>query len=131
MGHIDGVKSYESVRGRSDWYQIGGQKSLAASLDDIIGSKRAAEREKDLAVNDISGRHAMKKQLPKNSESAVSESSAALKHETGRALIALIRYRLSLAPERRLNCLRRRIGLRAPCLWFRDLIWLRHPILKS
>jgi predicted nucleotidyltransferase len=53
MGHIDGVKSYESVRGRADLYQIGGQKLLAASLDDIIGSKRAAGREKDLAVIDI------------------------------------------------------------------------------
>ena len=50
MAHIDGVKSYESVRGRAGVYQIGGQKLLAASLDDVIRSKRAAGREKDLSV---------------------------------------------------------------------------------
>jgi hypothetical protein len=84
IGHIDGVQSYEGVRGRADWYEIGGQKLLAASLDDI--------------------------------ESAASEKSAALKEDSDRALIELIRYRLSLAPEKRLNCLRRKIGLRATCL---------------
>ena len=53
MGQIDGVKSYESVRGRAASYEIGGQKLLAASLDDIIRSKRAVGRGKDLAVIDI------------------------------------------------------------------------------
>jgi predicted nucleotidyltransferase len=53
MGHIDGVKSYEGVRDRAGVYQIGGQKLLAASLDDIIRSKRAAGRDKDLSVIDI------------------------------------------------------------------------------
>ncbi len=53
MGHIDGVQSYEGVRGRARLYEIGGQKLLAASLDDIIRSKRAAGRGKDLAVIDI------------------------------------------------------------------------------
>ena len=53
MGQIDGVKSYESVRGRAASYEIGGQKLLAASLDDIIRSKRAAGRGKDRAVIDI------------------------------------------------------------------------------
>ena len=58
----------------------------------------------------------MKKQLPKKPESAASARSAALKRESDRALIELIRCRLSLAPEKRLNCLRRKIGLRATCL---------------
>ena len=40
MGQIDGVKSYESVRGRAASYEIGGQKLLVASLDDIIRSNR-------------------------------------------------------------------------------------------
>ena len=53
MGHIDGVRSYEGVRGRADVYEIGGEKLLAASLTDIIRSKRAAGRQKDLAVIDI------------------------------------------------------------------------------
>ena len=58
----------------------------------------------------------MKKPLSKNGESTASDKSAALKRESDRALTALIRYRLSLAPEKRLNCLRRKIGLRATCL---------------
>jgi hypothetical protein len=53
MGHIDGTQSYEGVRGRAEVYEIGGQPLLAASLDDIIRSKRAAGRGKDLAVIDI------------------------------------------------------------------------------
>lgn len=53
MGRIDGVKSWESVRGRAASYEIGGQKLLVASLNDIIRSKRAAGRGKDLAVIDI------------------------------------------------------------------------------
>jgi len=53
MGQIDGVQSYEGVRDRAEVYEIGGQRLLAASLDDIIRSKRAAGRGKDLAVIDI------------------------------------------------------------------------------
>src|SRR5579863_48090 len=53
MGHIDGVKSYEGVRDRADWFEIGAERLLAASLDDVIRSKRAAGRGKDLAVIDI------------------------------------------------------------------------------
>jgi hypothetical protein len=108
MGHIDGVPSYEGVRVRAGVYEIGGQKLLAASLDDIIPSNRAAGRGKDLA---------MKKQLPKSTENAAFQTrSAALRHESERALVELIRHRLSLAPEKRLNCLRRKVGLRATCL---------------
>jgi hypothetical protein len=44
------------------------------------------------------------------------ESHTALKLESDRALLELIRLRLSLPPEKRLNCLRRKIGLRATCL---------------
>ena len=53
MGHIDGAQSYEGIRSRAGLYEIGGQKLLAASLDDIIRSKQAAGRGKDLAVIDI------------------------------------------------------------------------------
>lgn len=112
MGHIDGVPSYDALRSRAETFAIGGQKMLAASLDDIILSKRAAGREKDTAVIDILERPEMKK-LPQNRKN---DAGAALKAESDRALTELIRYRLSLPPEKRLNCLRRKIGLRATCL---------------
>ena len=116
MGHIDGVKSYEGVRGRAGLYEFGGQKLLAASLDDIVMSKHAADRKKVLAVIEPSNRHGMKSRLRKRRASAPPDRSAALKLESDRALIELIRHRLSLDPEKRLNCLRRKVGLRATCL---------------
>src|ERR1017187_2584865 len=76
MGHIDGVKSYEGVRGRAGLYEIGGVKLLAASLDDIIRSKRAAGRNKDLAVIDI-----LEKTL--DEESAAKESGKRDAREPG------------------------------------------------
>lgn len=55
--------------------------------------------------------------MPEKPESRASKNiSQALKRESDRALIDLIRFRLSLPPEKRLNCLRRKIGLRATCL---------------
>jgi len=44
------------------------------------------------------------------------ERSAALKLESDRALTELIRYRLALPPEKRLNVLRKKIGLRTTSL---------------
>ena len=57
----------KGVRGRADVYEIAGHTLLAASLDDIIQSKRAAGREKrDLAVIGILEKtHAMKKAAAK------------------------------------------------------------------
>jgi hypothetical protein len=97
MGQIDAVKSYESVRGRAASYEINGQKLLVASLDDIHPPQSAAEC--DL------------KQL-----GTPADAREALRLESDRALLESIRHRLSLPPEKRLNCLRRKVGLRATCL---------------
>lgn len=69
MGHIDGVVSYEGVKGGAGWFQVGGQTLLAASLDDIIRSKRAAGRSKDLAVIDILEKTRDEESLAKEAES--------------------------------------------------------------
>jgi len=53
MGHIDGVMSYESVRSRSAVFPVGGHPLRVASLEDIVLSKKAANREKDGAVISI------------------------------------------------------------------------------
>ena len=53
MGHIDGVTSYEGVRSRSSVFPVSGHSVRVASLQDIISSKRAANREKDAAVISI------------------------------------------------------------------------------
>jgi hypothetical protein len=58
----------------------------------------------------------MKKLLPENTEKAAVGKRSALRLESDRALTDLIRQRLALPPEKRLNCLRVKIGLRATCL---------------
>jgi hypothetical protein len=50
MPVIHGVKSFESLRSRALTLEIDGRKTLVAALDDIIKSKRAAGRDRDLAV---------------------------------------------------------------------------------
>jgi hypothetical protein len=73
-------------------YEVSGQKLLVANQRDVTWSNRRAADE------------------------APEPESPGADQPTDRALIELIRYRLSLPPEKRLNCLRRKIGLRATCL---------------
>ena len=50
MGTIHGIRSFEGLRDRSDVIEIGDTSLRVASLADIIRSKRAARRPRDLAV---------------------------------------------------------------------------------
>jgi hypothetical protein len=50
MSAIHGVRSFAGVRDRASSIEVGGVTMLVASLDDIIRSKRAAGRPRDLAV---------------------------------------------------------------------------------
>jgi hypothetical protein len=50
MPAIHGVQSFEGLRSRSVAREIAGRTILVASLDDIIASKKAAGRDRDLAV---------------------------------------------------------------------------------
>ncbi len=53
MGRLDGVRSFEGLRSRAGRVEFGQASLLVASLSDIIASKRAAGRPRDLAVLDI------------------------------------------------------------------------------
>jgi hypothetical protein len=53
MTKLDGIRSYESLRSRSSPVEFGDHVLLIASLADIIKSKRAAGRSRDLAVLEI------------------------------------------------------------------------------
>jgi predicted nucleotidyltransferase len=68
MGTIHGLKSVPGVRDRASVVDVGGATILVASLEDIIRSKRAARRPRDLAVLPI---------LEKALEEASKSSSAA------------------------------------------------------
>lgn len=50
MARIDGVRSFESLRGRASLVQFGDHEIRVASLKDIIRSKERTGREQDLAV---------------------------------------------------------------------------------
>lgn len=50
MAAIHGVRSFAGLRSRAQTIEIGGVALLVASLSDIIKSKKAARRPRDLAV---------------------------------------------------------------------------------
>ena len=50
MVTIHGLRSFAGVRDRATLMEIGGAPLLVASMDDVIKSKRAAKRPRDLAV---------------------------------------------------------------------------------
>lgn len=50
LGVIHGLRSFEGVRRRAQTLEIGGQRLQVASLEDIVKSKKAANRPKDRAV---------------------------------------------------------------------------------
>src|SRR5438093_10306857 len=50
MATIHGVRSFEWLRDRADTVEIGDTAIRVASLKDIVRSKRAARRPRDLAV---------------------------------------------------------------------------------
>jgi hypothetical protein len=53
MAKLDGIRTFEGLKSRAVSVEFGEQKILIASLADIIKSKRAVGRNKDLAVLDI------------------------------------------------------------------------------
>lgn len=53
MASIHGIRSLEGLRARADTIDVGGSTITVASLPDIIKSKRAARRPRDLAVLEV------------------------------------------------------------------------------
>ena len=53
MGRLDGIRSFESLRSRAATIPFGGHELKVASLADVIKSKRAAGRVRDMAVLEI------------------------------------------------------------------------------
>lgn len=138
MPVIHGVRSYESLRSRAVVIDLDGRRLLAASLDDIVKSKRAADgiaiwpscrsssgrrrsggigprMPKDPATRearvDARKRKAADAANRRGSHGAARDARAraALAAESDRQLDALIHRRLALPVEARMNFLRRRL----------------------
>jgi predicted nucleotidyltransferase len=65
MGTIHGVRSFAGLRGRAATIDVGGAPVRVASLADVIRSKKAARRPRDLAVLDVLERALEKASKPK------------------------------------------------------------------
>jgi hypothetical protein len=125
MPVIHGVRSFEGLRARASAKVIGGLPALIASPDDIIASKKAAGRERDLAVLPVPNRlvafsnprpAAAPDMAKKTKHDARRESLAALGKESDRQLEDLIRRRLAMPVEKRMNFLRKRLPGGGSCL---------------
>jgi hypothetical protein len=96
-----------AVRARSTWVRVGDEKVRVASLEDIIKSKRAAGRKKDLAALPTlleTLREKRKTRTPRKSGQRVAFERASRRME-----LDLIRERLAPPPEDRMDFLRVRL----------------------
>ncbi len=66
MTRLHGVRSFEGLRSRASPVDFDGYELLIASLSDIIASKRAAGRGRDLAVLGVQERTLVEKKTPDN-----------------------------------------------------------------
>ena len=129
MPVIHGVRSFEGLRSRASEQSVGGITAVIASLDDIIASKKAG-RERDLAVLPVLERTRRATSSPRTDRPGGDEvdmarrnkavgrraSLAALAKESGRQMEDLIRRRLALPVEKRMNFLRKRLPGGGSCL---------------
>jgi hypothetical protein len=142
MPVIDGIRSFDGLRSRAILQEVAGIPLRIACLDDIIASKRAASRDRDLAVlpvlerpagnsatpSALLGRRkpndpapgdpmpAKKRSRPRAKPASRKARLAALRKESDRQLEELIRRRLAMPLEQRMNFLRIRLPGGGSCL---------------
>ena len=104
MGTIHGLRSFAGVRDRGTDVYVGGVVIRVASLADIIKSKRARPAR---ATSPCSTRW----RGPVKKRSSRKARRDALRAESERALVDMIRRWQSLPPGRRTNFLRKRVGI--------------------
>ena len=109
MATVHGVRSFAGLRARATAVNLGGSTLLVAALADIIKSKRTA-RVPAISRCWTSWRRRMAKR------GARRRQLAALRSESDRALVELIRRRLALPPEKRTHFLRKRVSFRGSAL---------------
>jgi len=137
MPVIHGVRSFEGLKARAVSRDMDGETILVASLGDIIASKRAANREQDRAVfgrpcqttethiamakkrqprNKLRTKAGSPRPAPPRSDVDRDATLNALSAESREQLRDLIRRRLALPIEQRMNFLRRRMPGGGTCL---------------
>jgi hypothetical protein len=99
----DGIRSFETLQSRASMAHFGGNDLRVASLEDIIRSKKAANRPQDRAVLPVLRKHTVKRSRERRTG-----NRSALRRESDRALIEQIRRLLALPMEKRTGFLRTR-----------------------
>jgi hypothetical protein len=94
------------LRSRSISVRVGSETVRVASLEDILKSKRAAGRPKDLAVLPIRGTRSVKRTSEKRRKPA---KRVAFERAARRMELEMIRERLARPPEERMDFLRVRL----------------------
>ena len=90
--------------------RIGDSTVRVAALADIIKSKRAANRPRDRAVLEILEKTREAIEIPRKAR------LAQLREQSDRLEMEMIRRRVAASFERRMNFLRKRIGICSSCL---------------
>lgn len=110
MDEVSGARSFESVRERALAVNLGSATIRVATLEDIIKSKRAAGRARNLAVIET-WRRRLKKRKPTRKErlAQLQEQNEWLERD-------LIRRRIAALIEQRMNFLRKRVAPGRTCL---------------
>ena len=109
LSTIHGLRSYEGVRARSLRVELGGHSLRVASLRDIVKSKRAAARPKDLPSCPSSNALSMPKNLRNENDRARESQLAALRALADRELDDQIARLLAKPMHERTHFLRRRL----------------------
>ena len=105
MDEVSGVRSFEGVRKRSHRLSLGESTICLADLADIIKMKRAANCPQDRAVLEILSRPW------KRSRPTKKQRMELLRKQNEFLQSELIRRRVALPIEQRMNFLRKRIGI--------------------
>jgi hypothetical protein len=109
MATVHGIRSFAGWRERATPVRFGGSSLFVADLLDIIRSKKAAKRPRDLAVMET---------LEKTYEEATRarRQTAGVAPRKRSRPVDLIRRHLALPPERRTHFLRKRVVFRGSAL---------------
>jgi hypothetical protein len=105
MDEVSGIRSFEGVRKRSQRVSVGDATICLAGLADIIKMKKATNRPRDRAVLEIL-REPLKRSRPTRKERL-----ELLKKQSDWLENDMIRRRVAAPLERRMNFLRKRIGI--------------------
>jgi len=109
VARVHGIRSLASLRSRAVRLELAGASLLVADLEDIIRSKRAANRPRDRAMKSVKPRSSSARVSGEGGGDHRGKRSNTLRRESERALREQIRRLLALPMAKRTHFLRVRV----------------------